>query len=232
MPTPGKPTPPAAPRRVDARVAALSLLGAVVFWLLNALNKEGYSTKLFYPLQIAYDDSLYVPVTPLPRLIQASISGNGWELLRKSWSFTNRPVIYPIVSPLRTNFISTASLTDVLTERLPDVRVNYVVADTLDVAFEKRGIKTVRLLADTTGLQLPPRFVVSTAINVIPQTVTFEGPESLLRDFPDTLRITVPRRIRADFDEQLPIPYRRHPLVKATAEQVGISFEIAELLSK
>jgi hypothetical protein len=223
--------PPSTPRRIDARVAVLSLVGAVVFWLLNALNKEGYSTKLAYPLQLAYNDSLYVPVTPLPRLIQANVSGNGWDLLRKTFDFAQRPVIYPIVNPLRTKFINTASLTDVLTERLPDVRVNYVVADTLDVAFERRRIKTVRLVADTTGLQLPRRFVVSTAINVVPQTVTFEGPESVLRTFPDTLRIPVRGAVRTDFDERLPVPYRRHPLVQATAEQVSVSFEIAELLS-
>jgi hypothetical protein len=233
MPTPPPPGRPSlASRRIDARVAALSFAGALVFWLLNALNKEGYSTKVAYPLQLAFNDSLYIPVSPLPRQIQAHISGNGWELLRKTWAFTQRPVIYPIVNPLQTRYINTSSLTDVLTERLSDVRVNYVVADTLDVAFERRGIKTVTLLADTTGLRLPARFVVSTAINVVPQTVTFEGPESLLADYPDTLRVAVPRQVRTDFDERLPIPYRRHSLVRSTAEEVNVSFEIAELLSK
>lgn len=215
----------------DWKVASLCLVGALLFWLLNALNKDDYTTKLSYPLQIEYDDSLYVPTTPLPRQIQANISGNGWDLLWRTLAFGNRPVQYPIINPLRARYLSTSSLTDLLSEQLKESHVNYVIADTLDLRFERRVVKKVRLIADTSAVRFPAHFVISTAINVIPAMVTVEGPESAMRDYPDTVRIPMPRRINGDFDEVLPIPLPKKKNVKASAEQVTISFEIAELLS-
>ena len=44
------------PNRRDPKVAVFSVLAAVGFWLLNALNKEGYSTKISYPLRVAFTD--------------------------------------------------------------------------------------------------------------------------------------------------------------------------------
>lgn len=215
----------------DWKVASLCLVGALLFWLLNALNKEGYSTKLSYPLQVEYDDSLYIPTMPLPRQIQASISGNGWDLLWRTLAFGNQPVQYPVTSPLRARYISTSSLTDLLSEQLKETHVNYVIADTLDLRFERRVVKNVRLIADTAAVRFPNHFVISTAINVIPAVVTVEGPESAMRNYPDTIRISLPRKINGDFDEVLPIPLPRKKNVRASAEQVTISFEIAELLS-
>ncbi|RYF52971.1 MAG: hypothetical protein EOO39_41425, partial [Cytophagaceae bacterium] len=47
--------------------ALLCLLAASLFWLLNALNKTGYSLNIDYPIHFVYNDSAYCPVTTLPR---------------------------------------------------------------------------------------------------------------------------------------------------------------------
>jgi hypothetical protein len=219
--------------RRDPKVAVFSVLAALGFWLLNALNKEGYSTKLAYPLRVAYDDSLYVPTSPLPRQLQANISGNGWQLLWASLSFTNKPVIYPVATPLSTRFINTGTLTDRLTEQLKNgLKVNYVIADTLDVAFERRRVKSVVVRVDSLRIRVQRPFVVASVINVVPSRVVFSGPESLLRTLPDTITLRIPaNRVTSDYDERLPLPFTRHPLLQASTDQVSVSFEVAELLS-
>ncbi|MCY7351566.1 MAG: hypothetical protein LH606_13020 [Cytophagaceae bacterium] len=223
---------PAPASQRDPRMAALCTLAAIVFWLMNALNKDGYTTRLSYPLRVIFNDSLYIPTSALPQQVRASLSGNGWQLLWTSLSFTNRPVIYPIGMPLSTRFINTGTLTDRLTEQLKSVKVNYIIADTLDVAFEHRRTKTVVLRVDSLRIRVQRPFVVASVINVVPDRVTFEGPESVLRTLADTITIQIPaNRVQADYDERLPLPYARHPMLKASTNQVSVSFEVAELLS-
>lgn len=219
--------------RRDPKVAVFSVLTALGFWLLNALNKEGYSTKIAYPLRVAFDDSLYVPTSPLPRQMQANLSGTGWQLLWTSLSFTNKPVIYPIATPLSTRFINTGTLTDRLTEQMKSgLKVNYVIADTLDVAFERRRVKSVVVRVDSLRIRVQRPFVVASVINVVPARVLFEGPESVLRALPDTITLQIPaNRVAGDYDERLPLPFPRHPMLRASTDQVSVSFEVAELLS-
>ena len=106
-------------------------MAASFFWLMTALNKENYSLRLDYPIHFSYNENLYVPVKPLPQTVSVNVSGDGWNLLRKSWlTFAERPVEYSISNPLRANTISSTSLTAQIAEHFPDVKVNYVVSDT------------------------------------------------------------------------------------------------------
>ena len=221
---------PTTPRRLDLKTMSLCILAAIVFWLMNALNKDGYSTKLAYPLRVSYNDSLYIPTSPLPRQIQVKISGRGWSLLRKALSFNVLPVVYSVAQPLKAKFINTSSLTDIMSEQVRDVKVNYVFADTLDIEFDHKTTKTVRLKIDSLGINLRKPFVVSSVINLTPQTVTFEGPASVLKDFHDTLLVRVTdRKIDTDYDATLTLDYPRSPWVKANHETIKISFEVAAL---
>lgn len=220
----------AATRRFDIRTMVLCLLAAMVFWLMNALNKEGYSLRVAYPLRVEYNDSLFIPISPLPRQVTVNISGNGWNLLRKSLAFTVSPVVYPIAQPLTTKFLNTSSITDLMSEQVKDVRVNYVVADTLDLNFDKKIVKTVRLKIDSLGINLRSPFVISSLINLMPQTVTFEGPESLLKNFHDIILVSIPdRRIDTDYDSKISIDFPKDPTIKASTDQVQVSFEVAVL---
>jgi hypothetical protein len=219
-----------ASRRLDVGTLLLCIVAATVFWLMNALNKDGYSLRVAYPLQVSYNDTLYTPTSPLPRRVMVNISGNGWKLLRKSLSFTVSPLVYPISQPLTAKFLNTSSITDLMSEQVKDVKVNYVVADTLDLHFERKVTKTVRLKIDSLHIDLRRPFVISSLINLTPRTVTFEGPESVLNAFGDTLLVVVPeRKIDTDYDAKIPLDYPKSAFVKASHEQAQVSFEVAVL---
>lgn len=211
----------------------LCLGAAALFWFLNALNKTGYTLNVEYPVRFIYDDSLFVPTLPLPRTVRVNVSGDGWGLLRHSWlPFREEPVDYVVQNPLRASVINTSSLTEALAEHIKKLHVNYVVADTVEMGFDRRMTKTVRLVADSVHIDLAPRYVVSSVINLTPRTIEVEGPERLVRGISDTLVIRIPgKRIFDNYDNELPIYQFRHPMLHTSANRVAVSFEVGELLS-
>lgn len=213
---------------------ALLCIGiAALFWILNALNKPGYTLNVEYPIHFVYNDSLYVPTSPLPRTVMVNVSSDGWGLLRHSWlPFRVDPVDYEVKNPLQASIINTSSLAATLAEQVKKLQVNYVVADTLDMRFDKRMTKTIRLVADSLHINLAPRFIVSSVINLTPRTIQVEGPAHLVRGLPDTALVRIPRkRIADNYDEEVPLNQFRHPLLRTSADRVAVSFEVGELLS-
>jgi len=207
---------------------------AAVFWLLNALNKTGYTLNVEYPIHFVYNDSLYIPVEPLPHTVTVNVSSDGWGLLRHGWqSFGDDPVDYVVPNPLQASIINTSSLTASLAEHVKRLRVNYVVADTLDMQFDRRMTKLIRLAVDSSRLDLVAPFVLSSRINVNPRTIEVQGPAQLVKGLPDTIWIRIPRkRIASNYDEELPLNQFRHPLLHTNASKVSVSFEVGELLSR
>jgi hypothetical protein len=206
-----------------------SLIAATVIWLFNELNKGGYTLQVRYPINLTYNDSLYIPITPLPKTVSAVLTGSGWTLLRKSLPFTTPPVSYPLNNPLAVSTLNTTALASIMSEQVKDVRISHVVLDNTHVDFEERVVKTSLLKIDSLGIDLSPKFVVSSIINLRPNNVTFDGPASLVSDIADTIMVRVPaKKIRGNYDEELPIRYPQSPLLKASAERVFVSFEVAE----
>ena len=208
-----------------------SLIAATVIWLFNELNKEGYTLQVRYPINLTYNDSLYIPITPLPKSVSAMLTGSGWALLRKSLPFSVKPVDYPITNPLGITTLNTGTLASIMSEKVKDVQISHIVLDNTGVDFEERVVKTSVLKIDSLGIDLYPKFVVSSIINLRPNRVTFDGPASLVTDIPDTIMVRVPaKKIRGNYDEELPIRYPQSPLLKAGTERVFVSFEVAEFL--
>ncbi|QHV98853.1 hypothetical protein GJR95_29305 [Spirosoma endbachense] len=213
--------------------ALLCLGAATLFWFLSALNKTGYTLNVEYPIRFVYNDSLFVPTKPLPRTVRVNVSGDGWGLLRHSWlQFRVDPIDYTVSNPLQASVINTSSLTAALAEHIKKLHVNYVIADTVEMGFDRRMTKTIRLIPDSLHIDLAPRYIVSSVINMTPRTIQVEGPERLVRGIADTLPVTIPgKRIADNYDNEVILNHFRHPLLRVSADRVTVSFEVGELLS-
>jgi hypothetical protein len=209
------------------------LLAAAFFWLMNVLNKDNYSIKLNYPLEVRYDNAAFVPMQPLPKRLSVNVSGNGWNLLKKSWlNFNAQPVVYQVNNPTKASYINSTTLTDQITERFPDLHVNYVVSDTFELSFERKIRRIIPIRVDSAGIDIPPGYVISSIINVSPSLLSIDGPISIVRTYPDTIRIKIPvPKIQNNFDESLPIPLPVSPLVEVSHRAVYVSFEVAQYLN-
>lgn len=221
------------PRSFQPTRLLLCVGAATLFWFLNALNKTGYTLNVDYPVRFVYNDSLYVPTTPLPHTVQVNVSGDGWSILRHSWMpFGDKPVEYVVKNPLQASLINTSSLTAALADQLKRLQVNYVVADRLEMGFDRRLTKTIYLIPDSLHINLAPRFIVSSQINLTPRTIQVEGPARLVRGLHDTLMVRIPgKRIIDNYDVEVPLNHFQHPLLHASTDRIEVSFEVGELLS-
>ena len=219
------------PSKTDFKAIFVCLLAAILFWVMNALNKEGYSQKISFPLRFSYNDSLYIPTQPLPEKILVNVSGNGWSLLRKAFAFDVRPINYSVAKPLKTKLLNTGSLTDSLSEYIKGVTINYVVADRFELEFDRKISKQFTIKADSSNISLKNRYVITSLINVSPRTITLEGPQSVLDDMGNTILVKVPtQRLQENFDEEIKLSFTKNSLIKSNKDRVTISFEVAELL--
>ena len=216
---------------MNLKTLLLCFLTAFVFWLLNSLNKSGYSTKVNYPLQIKYNDSLYVSTTPLPKQIVVSLSSTGWNLLRDNLSLNVQPLIYEIDNPLVIKRLDVSFLTEMLSSKLKNTKVNYVMTDTTNINFERKLTKKIVLKVDSLGIDLEKNFVVSSLINISPSQITIEGPESVLKNYQDVLLVQIPaKRLATNFDDKVSVVLPNQNVVKANTKKTLVSFEVAELL--
>jgi hypothetical protein len=222
-----KPSPP----KTDYKAIAICLLAAIIFWIMNALNKDGYSLKIPFPLQFSYNDSLYIPTQPLPEKISVNVSGNGWNLLRKVFAVNVNPIKYSISKPLKTRMLNTGSLTDSVSEYIKDVKINYVVADRFELEFDRKISKQFTVKVDSSNISLKDRYVITSLINVNPRIITLTGPESVLEEMGSTILVKVPsQRLQDNYDDEVKLLLPKNSLIKANKDRVAVSFEVAELL--
>ncbi len=218
--------------RYSIKVYVVCLLAATFFWLMNTLNKREYSLSLQYPVQFIYNNEDFIPVQPLPKTVKVSVTGNGWKLLQKSWlSFRINPVSYVVKNPLNATIVNSSALVDEIAESLPDVKVNHVVADTFELAFEQRVNKVIHIRVDSADIDLKDGYVISSFLNISPSVIMVEGARSEVTTYPDTIWVKIPEtKIQNDYDEslRLPIPFKPH--VQASHHETFISFEVARLL--
>ncbi len=217
--------------KTDYKAISICLLAAIIFWIMNALNKDGYSLKIPFPLQFTYNDSLYIATQPLPEKISVNVSGSGWSLLRKVFATNNTPIKYSITKPLKTRFLNTGSLADSISDYIKDVKVNYIVADKFEIEFDRKISKEFYVKIDSLHISLKDRYVITSLINVNPRTITLVGPESVLEEMGSTILVKVPsQRLQDNYDEEIKLPLPQNTLIKANKDRVAVSFEVAELL--
>lgn len=215
------------------RTLIFCFLAATVFWLMNALNKNGHTTTVSYPIEFLYDDTKYIPLNTLPKQIRVNISSTGWDLLKDNFAFDTSPILYRIDNPLAIKQINTTSLQELIAAKLIRGKLNFVESDTLELSFDKKIIKKVPIKVDSSGIDLEKNFVVASPINIIPNLLILEGPESLLKSFPNEIKIQISaKNLATNFDEKLPIGVLENTLIKTNVNKVKVSFEVAELLNQ
>lgn len=215
--------------RSDAIRVVLCLMAATTFWFLNALNRD-YSTKISCPIQFRYNDSDYVAVSPVPEKIMLDVTGYGWNLLKRSLGIDKEPVEYVITRPLRTKYVTAPFLLASVSEQIKGLRVNYVVEDTLYLDFDQRVRKTVPIVLDSALIDLESGYAIVSPVQLEPRKVTFEGPASMLKKLPSTLKVTVPtRRIDDSFEEDIKLDYQQDPLVEVDHPAISVSFAVEKL---
>lgn len=214
-------------------MVVLCVAAATTFWVLNALNKDNYSTIVDYPVQWEYDQKNFIPVKSLPNSIQIEISGNGWDLLRKYFKIGGTPYIIQLNSPAEKKYLLTADLKRSLGEFITPTQLQNVIGDTIHYQIDRIVTKTLRPVLDTLGYSLDKNIALEGKVNFIPDQLEMTGPSSVLEAFdgkyPVALNAT---KINSDYSGKvsLTVDESLAKLVQLKQKEIQVSFSVLTYL--
>ena len=217
----------------NIKVVVLCVAAATTFWVLNALNKDNYSTIVDYPVQWEYDQKNYIPVKPLPQSIQIQISGNGWDLLRKYFNISG--TAYPILlqSPAEKKYLLSADLKRSLGEFITPTQLENVLGDTIHYQIDRIVTKTLRPVLDSLSYSFDKNIALEGKVNFIPDQLEITGPSSVLEAFEGNYPVALnASKINSNFSGKVPLTVdeRLAKLVQLKQKEIQVSFSVLSYL--
>ena len=214
-------------------MVVLCVAAATTFWVLNALNKDNYSTIVDYPVLWEYDQKNYIPVKPLPKSIQIEISGNGWDLLRKYFNISGTPYLIQLNSPAEKKYLLTADLKRSLGEFITPTQLQNVLGDTIHYQIDRIVTKTLRPELDSLGYSLDKNIALAGEINFIPNQLEITGPSSVIEAFEGKYPVALnASKINSDFKGKVPLTVDESlaQLVQLKQKEIQVSFSVLSYL--
>ena len=214
-------------------MVVLCVAAATTFWVLNALNKDNYSTIVDYPVQWEYDQKNYIPVKSLPNSIQIEISGNGWDLLRKYFNISGTPYLIQLNSPAEKKYLLSADLKRSLGEFITPTQLQNVLGDTIHYQIDRIVTKTLRPVLDTLGFSLDKNIALDGKVNFIPDQLEITGPSSVLEAFDGKYPVALnASKINSNFSGKVPLTVEESlsKLVQLKQKEIQVSFSVLTYL--
>lgn len=214
--------------RTNWKAVALCFAAAAIFWLFNSFNKN-YATNIRFPLRFDYAEEKFIPLTNLPEDISINVSGNGWDLFRKSVGLQLPHLTIQLLRPTEVKKIVASSLTPSFSEQLgAGLQINYIVSDTLRLQIDELDTHKFKLVADISQVSFRDGYGRISPVVILPDSVKLQGAKSLLHQLPDSIVLVVPKtnlddRLRKEVE--IVIPHAegidRNPKVASVMFEVG-----------
>ncbi len=220
-------------RLSNLKVVVLCVAAATTFWILNALNKDNYTTVVDYPIEWEFDQENFVAVKPLPKSVQIQISGNGWDLLRKHFKLNEPPFIITLAEPSGRDFILTSDLRRPLGEFITPTLLESLLEDSINFQIDKIETRRVSPILDSTGFTLAKNVEIEGKVSFSPDKLTLTGPTSLLDQYKEGFPVILKEnKIGDNFSSQVPvsIPKNLAALIQLQEESVQVSFSVIKFL--
>ena len=211
----------------NLKVVTLCVIAATTFWFFSALNKNDYTTRINYPVTFAYStDSTYL-LSQLPESITLQVNGGGWNLLRKTLLVNTQPMEIILEEPTKTKYITGQSLAGEIERTLGDVRLDYIVTDTLHLEIDSMLEKEVTVALDSTAIDLEENYWITSPVAITPRRVKLRGPASVVGQAADTLMISLPdQEIDQEYEATVPLSYV-NTMVEAVPKETQVQFAVA-----
>lgn len=216
--------------RANWKAVTLCFVAALVFWLFNAFNKN-YATNIGFPLRFEYNRDLFVPVSTLPHQININVSGNGWDLFRDRLGWKLPELSIPLEHPLEVKKIVGASLPPMLQHQLGKLHINYLVTDTLRLQLDEKDFHRFKVVVDLNGFSFREGYGRISPVVVLPDSVTLEGPKSILHTMPDSLTVSIKgKQINQNFSDDVEILLMNEENLKRDPPLVKVMFEVGPVI--
>ena len=213
----------------NLKVVVLCVVTATTFWLLNALNKDNYTTTVRQPIEIQYDEADYMAVEEIPHEVGIQINGNGWDLLKRHFKISVTPLEVFVEDPFQKPYLLASELEQQMEEYLASSSLVDIVPDTLFFKIDKIVSKKIQLVPDTTATTLAENHSYASPITIDPETVTVTGPISIIEQMEGKLPLGFgEEKIRENFSRLLPINLssEQRDFLRLDEETAQVSFEV------
>lgn len=206
----------------------LCVFAATIFWFFNALNKN-YAANIGFHIVFDYDHEKFVPVKELPEKIRLNVTGNGWDLFRRSSGLKVPPLVIPLERPAEVKKIVGSSLPPLFATQLDGLQINFVLTDTIYLDINPRTKRIVKLTVDSVGKYIQRGRGVVSPVTIVPDSVMVEGPESLINTLPPVIALTLPEdRIKTNYDDVVEVVLGSE-YINRTPPVVRVSFQVEGL---
>lgn len=217
----------------NLKVVVLCIAAATTFWILNALNKDNYTTIVDYPIAWDFDQERFMAVEPLPESFPIEISGDGWDLLRKYFKLNEPPFIINLADPSSKSYILTSDLKRPLSDFITPTTLIGALEDSIHFHIDRIETRSLDLMVDSASYSLAKNVEMDGPFNFSPKKVTVTGPSSLLDIYEGKFPVQLnENRISENFQKLVPIEIKKNltNFVSIQEESVEISFSIIQYL--
>ncbi len=217
----------------NLKVVVLCIAAATTFWILNALNKDNYTTIVDYPIAWEYNQKEYTAVKQLPESVPIQISGNGWDLLRKYFKLNEPPFVVNLAEPSARNYILTSDLKRPLGDFLTPTNLIGMLRDSLRYNIDKIETRQFVPVLDTTSFTLGKNVEIVGNVAFNPSEVNLTGPTSFLDSLDGKILIALDEnRINKNFSKSVPVKVQEDlaDLVSPQEQSIEVSFDVVQYL--
>jgi hypothetical protein len=216
--------------RANWKVVSLCVLTAIVFWIFNAFNKN-YSTNVRFPVLFEFDGEKYAPAEHLPKSVNLNVSGNGWDLFRKHLGLKVPAVIIPLERAKEIKKIVGSTLAPMLATQVGNLKINYVVTDTLHLQIDERDSHRYKLVADVSGITFRDGYGRISPVVLLPDSVELNGPQSRLHALDDSIVfVLTAKNVSENFRTEAEIDFQGSEFIKRNPPIVQIMFEVGRVV--
>ena len=217
----------------DLKVVVLCIAAATTFWILNALNKDDYSTVVDYPVEFLFDRDNFIPIEKLPETIQVEIKGNGWDLLQKYFKLNTNPYSIELRNPSERDFLLTSDLKRPLGEFLNPTQLVSVLDDSITYKIDEIQIREIQPVLDTLSFSIAKNYRIVNEVKFSPNKLTIKGPSSILSELAKGYPLSLKEsRIDKTIEKEVEvaIPSELSELISIEEKSVIIQFEVIAFL--
>jgi hypothetical protein len=212
--------------RRNWKAIILCIFAATIFWFFNALNKT-WTTNLSFPLHFDFDSKMYVPVKSLPEKVRINVTGNGWDLFKRSAGVKVTPLEIPLERPSEIKKLVGSTLPVFFTSQMNGLQINYVITDTLYVDLEPRAGRWIKLTMDSLNYNLKDGYLLASEVSITPDSVFLEGPMRLVNKFEEPVPLQLRHRnIDEDFSEDVEIEIPSSDVIRRDPPTVAVEFQV------
>ncbi len=217
--------------RRNWRAVVLCVFAATIFWFFSALNKN-YTTNINFPLRFDYDQENFIPVKTLPQFVRINVTGNGWDLFKRSTGVKLIPVEIPLERPSDTKKIVGSTLPVFFSTQVEGLEVNFVLTDTLYLDLEPKRGRWLKLRLDSIDYNLKNGYGLASGISLMPDSIFIEGPARIVASFKEPFPIQLRRRnIDEDFMDDVEIELPSSALIKRDPPTIAVIFDVEKMIT-